>query len=149
MFYFLICLWFYSNLILFTGALRFSRRWLLRVWSSGLWHRVVLWGEMDVSEEHAASTFKVEMCRFRNRLRYMGTSRGRSWNPRREGKEMNPVPANEKWTKMKPLQVAHWLIVTGGKRSSEGKRAFPRIWLFWRKLELCEAWDKNASFQGH
>jgi hypothetical protein len=35
-----------------------------------LWHHVVLWTDADVSEERAATIFKVEVCRFRNWLSY-------------------------------------------------------------------------------
>jgi hypothetical protein len=38
-------------------------------WHSGLWNLAVLWIDTDVSEEHTASIFKVEVYRFRNRLR--------------------------------------------------------------------------------
>jgi hypothetical protein len=34
-----------------------------RLWSSGLWHQIVLWAVTDVSEELAAYTFKVDLYR--------------------------------------------------------------------------------------
>jgi hypothetical protein len=34
--------------------MRFSRRWRFKSWSSGLWRRVVLWQDTDVSEFRAA-----------------------------------------------------------------------------------------------
>jgi hypothetical protein len=35
----------------------FSRRWIFKSWSSGLWRRVVMLQDTDVSEGHAASIF--------------------------------------------------------------------------------------------
>jgi hypothetical protein len=56
-----------------------------------------LWVDTDISEEHAASIFQVEVCRFRNRLGYIGRLERRwSSDPKRGIKERNPVPSSGK-----------------------------------------------------
>jgi hypothetical protein len=40
-------------------------------------HHVVLWVDINVSEEDTASSFRFEVCRFRNRLGYIGKLHGR------------------------------------------------------------------------
>jgi hypothetical protein len=40
--------------------LRFSRRWRFKSRSSGLWRRVVIWYDTNVSEDHAAFTLRVK-----------------------------------------------------------------------------------------
>jgi hypothetical protein len=99
---------------------------------------------------HAASTFRAEMCKFRNRLRYIGTSRGRSWHPRQHGKERNPswqmrkgqnlILYTGKWHTCLKSQVWNWIVKENGH--FQGSR------VFWWKLELCEAWGKNRPFLG-
>jgi hypothetical protein len=44
-------------------VLRFSRRWLFRLWPPSLWHRAVVWLESDISEEYSALTFRHKVCR--------------------------------------------------------------------------------------
>jgi hypothetical protein len=62
-------------------------------------HGAVLWADTDVSEEHTASIFGIEVYGFRNRLKFIGTFHGRfSWNPRKEDKETN-IDTSE-WIKM-------------------------------------------------
>jgi hypothetical protein len=60
-----------------------------------------LWEDSDVSEEHAASIFKVEACVFKNRFGYIGKlDRRWSWDPRKGGEEKEPGPSQlERWTK--------------------------------------------------
>jgi hypothetical protein len=54
------------------------------LWSSGLWHRVVLWEDINVSEEHAAFIFKIGGCRFKNTLGHIDMLQGWwSWDARR------------------------------------------------------------------
>jgi hypothetical protein len=53
--------------------------------------------DADVSEEHTAPIFRIEVCRFRNGHGYMGELKGRClWGPRGGGKESNEVKTNRK-----------------------------------------------------
>jgi len=40
---------------------RLSRPWRFKSKSSGLWRRVLLWEDTNVSEDHAASIFKKQL----------------------------------------------------------------------------------------
>jgi hypothetical protein len=64
---------------------------LCGLWSSRLWSCVIFMKDTDVSEEHAASIFRVEVYGLRNRLEYVCTSRlqGR-WSLRSTGVRRNP-----------------------------------------------------------
>jgi hypothetical protein len=42
-------------------ALTFRRRWMFRLWISGLWHCVNFLADTDVSKEHAASIFRAKI----------------------------------------------------------------------------------------
>jgi hypothetical protein len=47
----------------------------------------------DASEKYAASNFRVQICRFKNRLGDTGNLQGRwSWDPRGEDKETQSEP---------------------------------------------------------
>jgi hypothetical protein len=54
------------------------------LWWSGLWHCVVLWAHVNISEEHAASNFRAETCVwFRTSIDYAGRLQETcSWDPR-------------------------------------------------------------------
>jgi hypothetical protein len=60
---------------------------------------LVLQAATNVSEEHAAFIFRVEVCKFGNGVGYIDKLQGGwSWDPRSGGKERNPVQANgKKW----------------------------------------------------
>jgi len=50
------------QLIYLMRDLRFSQQWRFKSRSSGLWHSVVLWQDINVSEVHAASYHNTTWC---------------------------------------------------------------------------------------
>jgi hypothetical protein len=55
-------------------VLRLSRRWYFKSKSSGLWHRVLLWEDTNVSEAHAASIFREAAWAFETLASYHNTT---------------------------------------------------------------------------
>jgi hypothetical protein len=105
---------------------------LLRPWFSGLWHYVVLWEDTLLESILPPSS---------GRFHYTGMLQGRwLWDPRRWGKERNPVWASCKKLTKNSLykghaslssQVGNWIVRSNGLLQGSSVA-------FMRKVELRE-----------
>jgi hypothetical protein len=83
--------------------------------------------DTDVSEEHAASIFRVEMYRFRNSPGYTNKLQGHGIPRERVKTGTWSKSMGRNGQKKGPLQAAHCFIIIGAKCNSEKDQIFPGI----------------------
>lgn len=92
-------LWFFQKFGNISGML------LSRLWSSRVWYHVLFKTGTNVSEEHSAFVFRVEVCRVRNQLNYIGK-------------------LQERWPLRPWEQKGRWRPVQTNKSSEQGNGPF-------------------------